>query len=65
MSSPKILYGSDWPTHRSVRCVTTAEQVKALREPPEEVKEAGCALTVDELEAILWKNAATISKLEI
>ena len=65
LSTPKILYGSDWPTHRGVRRVTMAEQVKALREPPEEVREAGYALTEDELEAILWKNAAKIFKLEV
>jgi predicted TIM-barrel fold metal-dependent hydrolase len=65
MSLPKILFATDWPTHRGIKRVSMAEQVKAITDTPEEVEKAGYGLTKEEIDAIMWKNAAEIFDLKL
>ncbi|MFC1918070.1 amidohydrolase family protein [Chloroflexota bacterium] len=56
----KILMGSDWPGLRLVRKLPHAAWIKAIKEPPPEVKEAGIEFTEKEINGILGDNAARV-----
>ena len=56
----KILFGSDWPALRLIRRLPHAAWVKAVKEPPEEVKAAGIEFSEKEISGILGDNAAAV-----
>jgi len=56
----KVLFGSDWPALRLISRLPHAAWVKALKEPPPEVKEAGIEFTEEEINGILGDNAAKL-----
>ena len=60
----RILLGSDWPGMRLVRRLPHAAWIRAIKEPPEEVKAAGIEFTEQEINGILGDNAAKVLGLE-
>jgi len=60
IGTPKILFGSDWPTFRQARRLKGPVWVNAFKEPPDEVKAAGIEFTEQEINAILGGNAAKL-----
>lgn len=64
MGTPKVLFGSDWPTLRAVESVNNVAWVKAIKEPPDEVTEADITFSPEEKEEILGGNAQSILDME-
>ncbi len=60
----KVLFGSDWPGLRLIRKLNHAAWVKAIKEPPPEVKAAGIEFTKEEVDAIMGDNAARLLGLK-
>ena len=45
IGTPKVLFGSDWPTLRMVKSQNNVTYINAIKNPPREVKEAGIEFT--------------------
>ena len=60
----KVMFGSDWPALRMIRRLPHAAWVKAIKEPPPEVKEAGIEFTEEEINGVLGDNAAKVLGLK-
>ena len=59
VGASRVLFGSDWPAYRLFKGGEAA-WVKAFKDPPETIKEAGITFTQDEIFAILGGNASKL-----